>query len=147
MTAKGTNYVKVDGEKYAIVTGETPANYDDTYTFYTDANGVVIGTKKYEEAEADYEFVYVMKAEAPDESSSMISAKDNVAKVKVMYLNGDVEVLDYALSTDKKTDEGSFKVGATKYEFTAAKFENTIEEGWYAYSLNDDGEVTLKSAA
>ena len=147
MTAKGTNYVKVDGEKYAIVAGETPANYDDTYTFYTDANGVVIGTKKYEEAEADYEFVYVMKAEAQDESSSMISAKDNVAKVKVMYLNGDVEVLDYALSTDKKTDEVSFKIGATKYEFSEANFESEIEAGWYAYSLNDEGEVTLKSAA
>ena len=147
MTAKGTNYVKVDGEKYAIVAGETPANYDDTYTFYTDANGVVIGTKKYEEAEADYEFVYVMKAEAQDESSSMISAKDNVAKVKVMYLNGDVEVLDYALATDKKTDEVSFKIGATKYEFSEANFESEIEAGWYAYSLNDEGEVTLKSAA
>ena len=147
MTAKGTNYVKVDGEKYAIVTGETPANYDDTYTFYTDANGVVIGTKKYEEAEADYEFVYVLKAQAKNDAADLFSDKEQVAKIKVMYLDGDVEVLNYALSTDKKTDEVSFKVGATKYEFTAAKFENTIEEGWYAYSLNDDGEVTLKSAA
>ena len=147
MTAKGTNYVKVDGEKYAIVAGETPANYDDTYTFYTDANGVVIGTKKYEEAEADYEFVYVLKAQAKNDAADLFSDKEQVAKIKVMYLDGDVEVLNYALSTDKKTDEVSFKVGATKYEFTAAKFENTIEEGWYAYSLNDDGEVTLKSAA
>jgi hypothetical protein len=77
----------------------------------------------------------------------MISAKDNVAKVKVMYLNGDVEVLDYALATDKKTDEVSFKIGATKYEFSEANFESEIEAGWYAYSLNDEGEVTLKSAA
>ena len=147
MTAKGSNYVKVDGEKYTIVAGKTAPNYDDTYTYYLDANGIIIDSEKFEDAEADYEFVYVLKAQAKNDAADLFSEKEQVAKIKVMYLDGDVEVLNSALSTDKKTDEVSFKVGSTKYEFTAAKFENTIEEGWYAYSLNDDGEVTLKSAA
>ena len=143
----GSNYIKLeDGDKYTIVAGAAAPNYEDTWTYYLDANGIIIAGEKFEEAEADYEFVYVLKAQAKNDAADLFSEKEQVAKIKVMYLDGDVEVLNYALSTDKKTDEVSFKVGSTKYEFTAAKFENTIEESWYAYSLNDDGEVTLKSA-
>ena len=144
--ARGTNYVKVDGTKYAFAGNTAALNFDDTYTFYLDANDVIIDYKVAEEAETDLEFVYVLKADAQDESSSLVSSKENVAKVKVMYLNGDVEVLDYALSTDKKTDEVSFKINGTKTAFTKAAFIGAVTEGWYAYTLNDDGEVTLKSA-
>ena len=144
--ARGTNYVKVDGEKYAFAGATSALNFDDTYTFYLDANDVIISYKVAEEAESDLEFVYVLKADAQDEFDSLVSAKENVAKVKVMYLNGDVEVLDYALSTDKKTDEVSFKVNGTKIAFTKDAFKGAVKAGWYAYTLNDDGEVTLKSA-
>ena len=152
--ARGTNYVKVDGEKYAITTaaskdaqGKWLQNFDDTYTFYLDANDVIIDYKVAEEAESDLEFVYVLAADAQAKNDALLSSKDNAAKVKVMYLNGDVEVLDYALSTDKKTDEVSFKVDGTKYVFDEkTDFTDVVVPGWYAYTLNDDGEVTLKSA-
>ena len=146
MTAKGTNYIKVDGTKYAIVTGKAAPNYDDTYTYYLDPNGIIIDSKKYEEAESDLEFVYVLKASAQDENSDLLSSKENAAKIKVMYLDGDTEILDYALATEKKTDKVTFKVGSTKYDFSKEAFLETVTSGWYAYTLNSDGEITLKSA-
>ena len=146
MTAKGTNYIKVDGTKYAIVTGKAAPNYDDTYTYYLDPNGIIIDSKKYEEAESDLEFVYVLKASAQDENSDLLSSKENAAKIKVMYLDGDTEILDYALATEKKTDKVTFKVGSTKYDFSKEAFLDTVTSGWYAYTLNSDGEITLKSA-
>ena len=145
MDKKGSNYVKLeDGDKYTIVAGKTPANYDDTYTFYLDPNGIIIDSEKFEEAEADYEFVYVLDYDAQYKNDSLLSAKDNAAKIKVMYLDGETEVLDYALSTNKKTKDVEFKLNGETIVFEDGSFE--VEDGWYAYSLNDDGEVTLKSA-
>ena len=144
-TAYGTNYVKVDGVKYPIVAGKTAPNYDDTYTYYLDPNGVIVDSELAKEGESALEYVYVMKVDAQDENSALLSSKDNLAKVKVMYVDGEAEVLTYALATDKN-DNVTFKLNGEKVDYSEAAFEAAVTTGWYAYTLNSDGEVTLKSA-
>ena len=55
--------------------------------------------------------------------------------------------MDYALTKTSSSDYESgyyFKVGSTKYDL--ADFEDTVTAGWYAYTMNSDDEITLKSA-
>ncbi|EGJ46026.1 hypothetical protein HMPREF0866_02180 [Ruminococcaceae bacterium D16] len=145
MTAKGDGYVKVDGTKY--VSNMAAANYDDTYTFYLDPKGSVIGVELYEEGDANLQYVYVLKAQGQTEDGDLIDGKDNRAVVKVMYADGTTKVVDYALTktgSDDYTSGYYFKVGSDKYDLS--KFESTVTEGWYAYTMNSDNEITLKSA-
>ena len=148
MTARGTNYVKIDGTKYVTVTNLGKGmNFDDTFTLYLDANGIALAKDTAEEADEDLEYVYVLKVSAQNEDEDLITSDEAAAKVKVMYLDGEIEVLDYALDTD----DDYFKFCGEKYTYDpdttlASIFKSTVKTGWYAYTLNDDGEITLKSA-
>ena len=148
MTARGTNYVKIDGTKYVTVTNLGKGmNFDDTFTLYLDANGIALAKDTAEEADEDLEYVYVLKVNAQNEDENLITSDEAAAKVKVMYLDGEIEVLDYALDTD----DDYFKFCGEKYTYDpdttlASIFKSTVKTGWYAYTLNDDGEITLKSA-
>ena len=148
MTARDTNYVKIDGTKYVTVTNLGKGmNFDDTFTLYLDANGIALAKDTAEEADEDLEYVYVLKVNAQNEDENLITSDEAAAKVKVMYLDGEIEVLDYALDTD----DDYFKFCGEKYTYDpdttlASIFESTVKTGWYAYTLNDDGEITLKSA-
>ena len=142
---KGTNTLTIDGTKYNVKTG-VGYDFDDTYTYYLDPNGIIIGSELSDEADKDLKYAYVLAADAQTENDSLISAKDDVAKVKVMHLDGEIEVLDYALfendddkvAYDFKGDEVLF------VEDDECTFETTVTEGWYAYTLNKDGEITLE---
>ena len=158
--AKDGQYIKVDGTQYTDATGvkntelDETLNYDDTYTFYLDPNGVVIGAKVKESGEVD-KYAYVLEAEA--ETSSLISGGDK-AVVKVVYTDGTVSVVNYALTKANKAytvpagrtaiakGDMYFTFDGTKYN--VADFETIISgEGWFAYSLNSDKEITLKAAS
>ena len=156
---KAAQYIKVDGTQYTDSTGakntelDEALNYDDTYTFYLDPNGVVIGAKVKESGEVD-KYAYVLDAKA--ETSSLLNGGDK-AVVKVVYTDGTVSVVNYALTKANKAyavpghndiDKGDmyFTFDGTKYK--VADFETIISgEGWFAYSLNSDKEITLKAAS
>ena len=148
MTAKGEGYVKVDGTKYTAMAGTAAANYEDTYTYYMDPNGVIVGSELYEEANATLDYVYVISSDATtSDDDELINGNDNRAVVKVMYTDGTSEVVDYALTKTSSDDYASgyyFKVGSAKYDL--GSFESTVTAGWYAYTKNSDDEITLKSA-
>lgn len=153
--AKGTNYVKVDGTKYAALTAVVNAiNFDDTFTFYQDPNGVVLGQDDYEEADDALDYVYVLSAQGDYDEEDLLTEEAAVAKIKVMFADGDKKVVNYALTkatkdinnTDIEKNDYYFTFLGTKTKFVAANFENAIPSGWYAYTENDDGALTLKSA-
>ena len=148
MTAKGTGYIKVDGKQYTTVDAAKAPNFSDTYTYYTDPNGVIIDSEVYEEADAALEYVYVLKAEKETSSDSLLDGGEDRAVVKVMYADGTTAVVDYALTktSDKDTYASGyyFKVGSDKYDLGA--FNTHVTPGWYAYTTNSDDEITLKSA-
>lgn len=146
VSAKGDNYVKVSGTKYAIISSEG-FNFDDTYTFYTDPNGIIIYADVYKEAEADLEYCYLIERASKNVDANLYDEANNSAKVKVMFLDGSVKTLDYdvfkATKGDNK-DKFVFKYDGDEYVLDT--FNATITEGWYAYTKNSDGKVTLKSA-
>ena len=148
MTAKGEGYVKVGGTKYTAMAGTEAPNYEDTYTYYMDPNGVIVGSELYEEANATLDYVYVISSDATtSDDDELINGNDNRAVVKVMYTDGTSEVVDYALTKTSSDDYASgyyFKVGSTKYDLDS--FKRTVTAGWYAYTKNSDDEITLKSA-
>ena len=148
MTAKGDGYVKVDGTKYT--SSVVAPNYDDTYTFYLDPNGSIVDVKLYEESESALQYVYVLESDASwegQDGSGLIDGKENRAVVKVMFADGTTKVVDYALTKTSSDDYASgyyFKVGSEKHDLK--QFKTTVTEGWYAYTMNSDNEITVKSA-
>ena len=146
VSAKGTNYVKVDGTKYAAVSAvfDSELNFDDTFTFYQDPNGVVLSKKVYEEAEDTLNYVYVFGFSKKVADGNLYNT-ENSAKVKVVYTDGTVETVDYNVyKAASGTNKGKYvaKLNGTE---TLLK-DLTVANGWYAYTENDDGAVTLKSA-
>ena len=121
------------------------------YTFYLDPNGIIIalveGDATAEEEDEEKEYVYVLKAQADQGSDGDLFAKDEdaAAKVKVMYVDGEVEVVDYALFEDEDNDDKvSFKVG--KKTYTVSDFEKVVKKNaWYSYTMGD-GEIVLTAA-
>ena len=138
-------YIKIDGAKYstADVYG---ADYTTTYNWYLDPNGIVIDATVYQDNSA-LSYAYVVDMDMTT-SGDLLAGTEDRAVVKVMYTDGTSEVVDYALTFTKDRETYSsgyyFKVGANKYDLSV--FESTIENGWYAYTKNEAGEITLKSA-
>ena len=150
ITAKSGTAIKLDGVKYptALTTTEISALKYDDYTFAIDVNGIILGEvdSSNDDEDEELEYVYVMKRNAQDEDSNLLDDQENVAKVKVMYVDGETEVLDYALYTDKK-DNVKFKVEGKEESYTASNFKDAVKEGtWYSYTTNDDDEITLGKA-
>ena len=155
--SRNDSSVKVDGEKLTVVKAgfvKTDVNYDDEYTFYLDPNGLVIDFEvaKEGEDEAEKEYVYVLKAQAEyDEGSDgdlFVEDEDATFKaaVKVMWLDGEVEVVDYATFEEDKDDDDEDELYFELFgdDYLAAEDEdelNDVKAGWYAYELEDDAIV------
>ena len=157
-TASGSAYVKVDGTKYTCTAGAAVCgNYDDTWTYYLDPNGVIIAGEEKEAAEADLEYVYVLDAQAKSESEDLFTEGSDKAAVKVMFLDGTKKTISYELKkatkaisgTDIEKDDLYFELNGAKVKFSKTAFESavdTVDGYWAAYTLNDDDEIVLKSA-
>ena len=176
-TASGTGYIKVDGTKYTVeYTNLSPAttvavagNYTDTWTYYLDPAGTIIDGELKEAAETALEYVYVISDDAQNEDTALLGTNKNKAVVKVMYLDGTKETVEYALTkvtatagvTGQKLDSAgtAYEAGqiakdkyyytymGTKYEYEATLFQSTVGTGFAAYTKNEAGQITLKTAA
>ena len=166
VTATGTDYIRVDGEKVTaawacsvVNNGEADTlEYGDTGVFYYDAYGnyvyVDITEKKPEVRQPDG-YAYIIATDTVIEKGSTGSLINQpvegsaVAVAKIVNLTeGTVDIVDRAMVYDKETagwyftDENGNKTGnaqESKYH------EWTISDGLTAYYVLDDGNYVFKS--
>jgi len=139
MTAQGTGYVKVDGEKYEYsgnVWG-TASSYLDVYDFYLDANGYVAGVAVAEKAEEATNVFYV-KATDFAAAANFTAQK---AKLAVVNLDGSEEIVDMAISKTGKVTVGGTEIALNLVNDTEDSGDDTIPAGFYQYTLTEDGDV------
>ena len=136
-TAKGTGYTKIDGvQKFYAgnVWNVDSVNYTDTFNFYVDAKGLIIGTEKAATAPVKANIFYVTDGKFVKGDAWTSS----VAKLSVINLDGSSEVLDMNITV----------TAGVKYvnKTTALENNTAFGDGFYAYTLTADGKVaTLKA--
>ena len=134
-TAKGQGYTKIDGVKYEYAGASwaiDAVNYADTFDFYLSDKGQIIGTVEAEAAKEDVNIFYVS-----DKKFTLGGTfQADTAKIAVINLDGTEEILDIAITVKNGTKyiklNGSDVALATDY---------ALANGFYAYTLNDEGEV------
>ena len=155
---KGT-YVKVDGDKYYTAVAIA---FDVEYTFYVDANGIIIEAVEIKDADKEddreTEYVYVLdsqfKYEGGEDADLLNEAEEETLtyKVKYMTVDGDVVKADYAVfdkTIDKKTGETALYVEFLGKDVAAADLGAKHEdlEGWYEAAFEGDEIVLVKKVA
>lgn len=162
-TTKGT--FVVDGTTYTYSDNATMAedinSLKTTYTFYFDKNGTVIGSKVYSAAATALNYAYLVAVDSKAASSSLLTSSAAAMKVKLTYMDGTSEVLDYVIKTVASTTDAAYNAGANRLvgdsyiTFTAADGTTSYAEvdsdmtdvlplkAVYAYTKNSDGAVTL----
>lgn len=166
VTATGTGYIRVDGEKvtaawdYSVVNNGEAATlvYGDTGVFYYDAYGnyvyVDITEKEPEERQPDG-YAYIIATETVIEKGSTGSLINQpvegsaVAVAKIVNLTeGTVDIVDRAMVYDKETagwyfaDKNGNKTGNAQ---ESKYYEWTISGGLNAYYVLDDGNYVFES--
>ena len=138
-TAYGTGYAKFDGVQYTLLSRAWAVDtLDDTSKFdvYTDANGFVIGYAAVEAVETEINIFYVKDAQFQKGSAFT----GTYAQLEVIYLDGTTEVVDMAISKDNKV-----VIAGTETALPASG-DLSVPGKFYAYTLNEDGEVKALTA-
>ena len=167
-SVKGGEYIKVDGKKEVLSLNvfELDADVDytvageDTYTFYYDYAGAIIAVDMKAEAEETYNYAWVIDREVEVAGSNLLNSKKDTAKVKVLFLDGTVEVIDYEIAYATKAGDGLakddpyFVLNGAKVAL--AGFEGAIDvDTFYAFTKTakgytfrsiDDAKVTGATA-
>ena len=152
-TASGSDYIRIDGEKYE--TGKYFANmnestFDNTCDFYL-FEGYVIAAVETEAGDEALNYLQ-FKAVSSDAGDDF---EDAFVKVKVTYLDGKTEIVNYEIKEANGTpsnqganedikDGDSYIVApdGKKYEVDdnmTAQFKDVF----YSYKTNSNGEITL----
>ena len=153
-TANGNTYAYSSAAKVTVAIDKLDVKNGTTYTFYNDKNGTIIGAKVATEGTSTLNYVYVSAVDATAKDSALLSTAADAFKVKVTYLDGKTEVLDYALYTATTDMAGGISKGDTYFvnvDGTKTKLDAksvaTIKGGFagkvYSYTLNADGKITL----
>lgn len=145
----GFNYIRLDGTKYTnaanlVKDADTfVADYDSEMAALLDENGYLYGLVVEEEEAKNDGYVYVKRDEG--RSSSLLDTR--AAVVEVLYLDGTgVEVL--ALPTRVKNNQTQYRIntadGKAEWKPVTGGANNLGVHGkFYAYRVNDDGEIIL----
>jgi len=152
LSAISSSYLKIDGTTYyksaaygGLETAEDESDYTNTYTFYLDAYGNVLGdTLSAESDSASAGYVYVTASEY----SSSLSAKK--AAVEVQYTDGSTGVLYLNVWKSGTSYYYTNPDTASSTEITAANgaaLNGLTVPGFYRYTTNSDGYVTLKTVS
>ena len=131
---------------------------DYTYTFYTDANGVILGAKE-KSATVSKDYAYVEYVQTKAQNASLTDGADRAAKAKVIFTDGTEKTID--LKITKKAADSKYYVTLPKGTVDNNRFttwegvepkevgtfcsDKTTVNNWYAYAENDDGTYTLKA--
>ena len=149
MDALSDDYLVIDGTSYDKSDtygehgdSEDNEDYDSEYTFYLDQNGYVLGSEIYEEADADYSsYIYVDGSEVSRNALTGVSAQ-----ISVQYLDGTTEILD--LYVTESSGKYYYTLNGVKTEITesdGAELSALADGGFFRYSMNDSGYVSLRS--
>ena len=121
---------------------------DTAYKIYTDSLGNILKAEVYDDAAAtnNYQYLYVTGAEVQPFTGSILNGKEAKVALSVVYPAGGADVVYYAV-----------KYSASKYQSEAGGYYITLDgkdvavtrdlkvnAGWYAFTKNDAGNVTLK---
>lgn len=121
-----------------------------TYVFFKDLNGTIIGSKVDTEGTSTLNYVYVSASQSTAATDNLLNAGSDAFKVKVTYLDGKTEVVDYALytaandiagTTIAKGDTYYVAPNGTKVELATSSAP--ITAGLYSYTTNSEGNITL----
>ena len=114
------------------------------YEFYYDAQGKILMAVEYDDAAAtnNYQYLYVNYAESQAAAGGILNGKDAKVVLTAVYPNGGSALLNYAVKYKAATDEYYI----TMPDGTNKVVDNSgmIAAGWYAYTTNENGDVTLK---
>ncbi len=150
MSTYASSYLKINGTTYyksATYGGynevEGATDYYGTYLFYTDSYGNLLGDELYEEADAGTSnYVYVTASEY---SSSLTASS---AAIAVQYLDGTYGVM--SLNIWKSSGSYYYSNAGVSTKITAsdgAALNGLTVPGFYRYTTDSDGEVTLKAVS
>ena len=145
-----------DGKLYPAAFGTTAtvaavlgANYDNTYKLYTDSQGNLLLVELYDgdAAANNYQYVYVVNSESQAYTGSALSGKEAKVAMTVVYPNGGKDVLYYAVKYAAKyaAINGGYYITLNGKDIHVDGKENIVPAGWYSYTKNDAGNVTLKA--
>ena len=134
LTIDGTSY------KIAAKADMDAVNFDDTFTFYLDANGNVIFAEVKEAGTQSY--AYVTKVEETD------SLSNGTGVLAEVYLtDGTKAVVNVATSNSKydlPQSNGAIKADEAVGGASVSDMKYTVGN-WFAYSVNSDKEYTFKA--
>ena len=150
MEAKSTSYLKISGETYyknatyednGANEAEDNADYTGTYTFIADGNGYLLGSFLYEAGEdtAATSYIYISDSEY---TSSLGSKK---AAVAVQYLDGTTDVVYLKLTKSGNTYYWYDCGTKTELKSTTNGKISGLENGFYRYTEDSSGYITLKT--
>lgn len=149
MDALSDDYLVIDGTSYDKSDtygehdeSENAEDYDSEYTFYLDQNGYVLGSEIYEEADADYSsYIYVDGSEVSRNALTGVSTQ-----ISVQYLDGTTEILDLYVTESSGTYYYTLNGVKTEIdELDGAELTALADGGFFRYSMNDSGYVSLRS--
>lgn len=153
---QATGYYTIDGTKYTLAAQnnlkEVAGDYEGTYTFFLDPYGYVIGSTVVEAGEGNATYVYLKAIDVTLGNDF----DDGAVKAKLNFLDGTTKTVNLEVKNSKLTSgaEKTWNVFSPKGdEWINIKKEDKAEitigdmggAGFYSYTVNSDGEYTLKS--
>ncbi|MGN1001944.1 MAG: S-layer homology domain-containing protein [Oscillospiraceae bacterium] len=155
VTATGTGYIKLDGEKITLAAGYTNAYKDSTdtvvpvapgakATVYCDADGYakyVVNTPGEEQPETVWNYGYLLKYEARQYdagTSGLITstdAKEAAEKFQIVTSEGKTVVLDGAFKVDEDTNNATFVWNDSETP------DSAVTSQLIKYALDEEGKV------
>jgi hypothetical protein len=119
-------------------------DYDSEMRVYFDQYGYAAAVIVEEEADANYSYVLVTDSEG--RTNSLLNGK--AAVVEVTHLDGKSEVLSLQTKKDGSNYKYYFNGQWVLLNDEALNSDKTIKNipnGWYRYTMTDDGEIVLKA--
>lgn len=153
VTAGGTTYTKssrfvtIDGAKN-VETDPLKMGWTTLYNYFTDANGILLGTSFKEVVSSDY--VYIGASSYVYSAGDILNPSALAAKATATFTDGRIEVIDLTLT--KSTDAAGKTIylanipqanGTTAQVTLPATAASTPANTWFTYVQAEDGTYSL----
>ena len=146
MTGKETGKVYVDGTKYTYKSGVTAVtSFDDSYNFYLDPNGYVLGAETVSESASAKQYLYLEQAEVYGSGSSLKGDDAAKALAKVLFTDGTEKTVNLQLQKATKaytTSDSKFDTAVAKDQYYVTK-----PDGKYAAVVNTSSNKDTTATA
>lgn len=122
----------------------TPAEYGVSYEIYYDAQGNILKAVEYDSTEASgaYQYIYIQGSQAQVKSTDLLGNNTTKVAYDVVNVNGGQSVVYGAVKTDATGEY--VMVNGEKTYITSDVAANFVPAGWYTFTANDAGEISIK---